>query len=108
KSFRFSYSNPPLQQMSSRDEELAPLIRRVFLPEEAEFWCDVDISQQEFRHVTHHAFIRNLSGAAVAVERYRNDPNTDFHEMVSEITGLQRKDAKAVNFVKIYGAGEKN
>jgi Mesyanzhinovviridae DNA polymerase len=34
KSFRFSYSNPPLQLMSSRDEELTPLIRGVFLPEE--------------------------------------------------------------------------
>ena len=36
KSFRFSYSNPPLQQMPSRDKELGPLIRRVFLPEEGE------------------------------------------------------------------------
>ena len=34
KSFRFSYSDPPLQQMTSRDKELAPLIRGVFLPEE--------------------------------------------------------------------------
>ena len=41
KSFRFSYSNPPLQQMPSRDQELGPLIRRVFLPEEGELWCDV-------------------------------------------------------------------
>ena len=28
KSFRFSYSNPPLQQMPSRDPELGPLIRQ--------------------------------------------------------------------------------
>ena len=42
KSFRFSYSNPPLQQMPSRDPELGPLIRRVFLPEEGEIWCDAD------------------------------------------------------------------
>jgi DNA polymerase I-like protein with 3'-5' exonuclease and polymerase domains len=47
RSFRFSYSNPPLQQMPSRDEELAPLIRNVFLPEEGEVWCKPDISQQE-------------------------------------------------------------
>ena len=49
KSFRFSYSDPPLQQMPSRDEELGPLIRSVFLPEEGEIWCTVDCSQQEFR-----------------------------------------------------------
>ena len=36
RSFRFSYSNPPLQQMPSRDPELGPLIRSVFLPEEGE------------------------------------------------------------------------
>ena len=105
KSFRFSYSNPPLQQMPSRDDELGPLIRCVFLPEEGELWCDVDCSQQEFRHVVHHAFIRNLQGAKEAVERYRTVPGTDFHALVSEITGLGRKDAKNVNFAKMYGAG---
>jgi putative DNA primase/helicase len=107
RSFRFSYSNPPLQQMPSRDEELAPLIRSVFLPEQGETWCTVDCSQQEFRFVVHHAFIRNLPGAEQAVERYRNDPDTDFHVMVSDITALLRKDAKNVNFAKIYGAGVK-
>ena len=70
RSFRFSYSNPPLQQMPSRDKELGPLIRSVFLPEEGEIWCTVDCSQQEFRFVVHHAIIRNLPGAKEAVERY--------------------------------------
>src|SRR5262249_19300304 len=107
RSFRFSYSNPPLQQMPSRDEELAPLIRRVFLPEEGELWCTVDCSQQEFRFVVHHAAIRNLPGATTARERYRNDPDTDFHEMASAMTALVRKDAKGFNFAKIYGAGVK-
>jgi DNA polymerase I-like protein with 3'-5' exonuclease and polymerase domains len=107
RSFRFSYSNPPLQQMPSRDEELAPLIRRVFLPEESETWCTVDCSQQEFRFVVHHAFIRKLPGAKEAVERYRNDPDTDFHILASELTSLPRKDAKNANFAKIYGAGTK-
>ena len=55
KSLRFSYSDPPLQQMPSRDEELGPLIRSVFLPEEGEVWCKPDVSQQEFRFVVHHA-----------------------------------------------------
>ena len=39
RSSRFSYSNPPLQQMPVRDKELGPLIRSVFLPEEGEIWC---------------------------------------------------------------------
>jgi DNA polymerase I-like protein with 3'-5' exonuclease and polymerase domains len=105
RSFRFSYSDPPLQQMPSRDKELGPLIRSVFLPENDEIWCTVDCSQQEFRLVVHHAIIRNLPGAKEAAERYQNDPDTDFHALAGEITGIPRDDAKAVNFAKIYGAG---
>ena len=48
RSLRFSYSHPPLQQMTAHDEELAPLIRGVFLPEEGEVWAKPDVSQQEF------------------------------------------------------------
>ena len=104
RSFRFSYSHPPLQQMPSRDKELGPLIRSVFLPEDGEIWCTVDCSQQEFRFVVHHAIIRNLPGAKQAAERYYNDPDTDFHALAGEITGIPRDDAKGVNFAKIYGA----
>jgi DNA polymerase I-like protein with 3'-5' exonuclease and polymerase domains len=107
KSFRFSYSNPPLQQMPKRDEELGPLIRGVFLPEEDEVWATPDASQQEFRLVVHYANQHRLPRAAEAVARYRDDPDTDFHAFAASITGLDRKDAKAVNFAKIYGAGVK-
>ena len=94
--------------MPSRDEELGPLIRSVFLPEEGEIWCTVDCSQQEFRFVVHHAVIRNLPGAKEAVERYRNDPDTDFHALAERDHRLAaRDDAKSVNFAKIYGAGVK-
>ena len=91
--------------MPSRDKELGPLIRSVFLPEEGEIWCKADISQQEFRFVVHHALLRNLPGAKEAAEQYRNNPDADFHAIVAEMTGLDRDMAKAVNFAKIYGAG---
>jgi hypothetical protein len=42
KSFRFSISEPPLQQMPKRDEKLTPLIRGVFLPEEGQVWAELD------------------------------------------------------------------
>jgi DNA polymerase-1 len=106
RSFRFSYSNPPLQQMPANDEELAPLIRRVFLPENNnEYWASSDASQQEFRFVVHHANQHKLRKAAEAVARYRSDPNTDFHEFAATLTSLKRKAAKGVNFAYIYGAG---
>jgi DNA polymerase I-like protein with 3'-5' exonuclease and polymerase domains len=105
KSFRFSYNDPPLQQMPSRDEELAPLIRGVFLPEEGEVWAKPDASQQEFRLVVHYANRHNLRKATEAVARYREDPDADFHALAATLTGLDRTAAKAVNFAKIYGAG---
>ena len=107
KSFRFSYSDPPLQQMPSRDKELAPLIRGIFLPEEGEIWAKPDASQQEFRLVVHYANQHGLRKAAEALARYRDDADTDFHALAATITGLERNDAKAVNFAKIYGAGVK-
>src|SRR5262249_55827576 len=107
RSFRFSYSHPPLQQMPKHDEELAPLIRSVFLPEEGEIWASCDISQQEFRLVVHFAMRKRLTGAAAARDRYINDPGTDFHAYASELTGgkLSRQDGKTFNFMTIYGAG---
>ena len=104
-SLRFSYSDPPLQQMPARDKELAPLVRGVFLPEEGEVWAKPDISQQEFRFVVHYAVLRNLPRAKEAADLYRADPDADFHVMVADMTGLERESAKAVNFAKIFGAG---
>ena len=63
---RFSYSNPPLQQIPSRDPKLGPLIRGVFLPEAGEHWAKADVSQQEFR------LVRALRRAAPAAGRPRS------------------------------------
>jgi DNA polymerase I-like protein with 3'-5' exonuclease and polymerase domains len=105
RSLRFSYSDPPLQQMAARDEEIAPLIRGVFLPEEGGVWAKPDVSQQEFRFIVHYAVKFGLQRAREAADRYRADPNTDFHEVAAEMTGLERPPAKDCNFAKAFGAG---
>jgi putative DNA primase/helicase len=105
RSLRFSYSSPPLQLMPAHDEELAPLIRGVFLPEEGEVWAKPDLSQQEFRFIVHYAARHRLSKAAEAVALYRNDPHTDFHKLVSEWTERDRQISKGTNFAKAFGAG---
>jgi DNA polymerase I-like protein with 3'-5' exonuclease and polymerase domains/RecA-family ATPase len=107
-STRFSYSDPPLQQMPKHDEELAPLIRRVFLPEDGEIWLTADASQQEYRLLVHYAEEHNLTGAQEAAERYRTNPETDFHVLVAEIIRRDRKMSKGVNFGKLYGMGPKS
>ncbi|MCL2429972.1 MAG: DNA polymerase, partial [Alphaproteobacteria bacterium] len=104
-SCRIIYSNPPLQQMPARDEEMAPLFRGVFLPEEGEAWAAPDVSQQEFRFAVHFADQHHLRDADKAVRRYQENPDADFHALVGEMTGLSRVDAKQINFGKIYGMG---
>lgn len=112
---RFSYADPPLQQMPSRGEmflddwpltqDIADALRGLFLPESGEKWFSPDYSQQEYRLIVHYASILKCDKADEAVAKYVNDPNTDFHNMVVEMTGLTRKRAKDVNFAKSYGAG---
>ena len=114
RSHRFSYSDPPLQQMPSRPdpvetwkitEIIAQQLRMSFEPEEGELWFAPDYSQQEYRLIVHYAFLLECTKAEEAVAKYNKDPNTDFHNLVVDMTGLTRRRAKDVNFAKAYGAG---
>lgn len=105
KTSRFAYSDPPLQQMPSRDPEIADDIRGCFEPEEGEVWGALDYSQQEYRLIVHFASLCKVAGADKPVAMYRENPKTDFHTMVAEMTGLPRRRAKDVNFAKAFGAG---
>ncbi len=115
RSHRFSYSDPPLQQMPSpksgtaEQKRIGLLIRSMFLPEEAEYWYKIDYSQQEYRMMVHFASLLDPKPGKVddAVEKYRTDRNTDFHSLVVEMTGLDRQQAKNTNFAKAFGAGVK-
>src|SRR5262249_48944706 len=100
RSFRFSYSHPALQQMPKHDKTLAPLIRRVCLPEAGEDWCTADVSQQEFRLAVHYAVRHKLTRAEDMAQRYRDDAGTDFHAMAAEWARITRQDGKTVNFAK--------
>lgn len=102
---RFSSSDPNLQNIPTRDEELGPLMRSLFLPDEGHLWYARDWSQIEYRLIVHYASLLNLPGAADAVAKYRTDPKTDFHRVVAEMAKLDRKDAKNLNFGIAYGEG---
>jgi len=97
---RFSSSNPNLQQIP--DDEL---VRSLFIPDEGKHWACLDYSQQEPRVLLHYAYLRKLRGAEEAVEKFRNDPNADFHRIVSEMAGIPRKEAKTINLGMFYGMG---
>ena len=108
---RISMNNPNLQQIPARDPELGPMIRSLFLPEEGDQWAAIDFSQQEPRILVHYAHVfgeqrgQPLRGAKDFVDRYNQDPSTDFHTMVSEMTNISRKRAKTVGLGILYGMG---
>lgn len=101
---RLSCSNPNIQQQPSRDPEIAPIWRSIYLPDKELLAC-ADYSQQEPRILVHYAELVGARGSKEAGDKYRNDPNTDFHSMMSDITGLDRKTAKAVFLGMCYGMG---
>jgi DNA polymerase I-like protein with 3'-5' exonuclease and polymerase domains len=104
---RLSSSTPNMQNIPARDEEMAPLIRSMFLPEEGEDWERHDLNQIEYRLLAHYA---RGPGAEECREAYRNDPKTDYHKLCAEWCGidpedkLKRKRVKNINFAKGYGA----
>lgn len=102
---RFSSSNPNLQQVPVRQPQMNTRIRGLFLPEEGQRWCAADYSQQEPRLTIHYAEERNCSRGAEAAQRYRDNPDTDYHSFVAELTGLERKKAKTINLGLAYGMG---
>jgi len=104
---RFSSSNPNLQQVPARDQELAPLIRDLFLPEEGEDWVCADYAQQEPRVLVHYASLKNIDSALIARDSYHQDENTDFHQMVADMAEIPRKQAKTINLGLFYGMGQK-
>lgn len=81
---RLSCSDPNLQQQPARDE-FAKMWRSIYIPEDGELWASADYSQQEPRWLTHYAELCGLSGAHEAAQKYRDDPTTDNHDMMTRI-----------------------
>ena len=106
---RISMSNPNLQQIPARNPEMSRKIRGLFLPEEGEQWASMDFDQQEPRILVHFASLtgrQGLTGSDDFVNAYRTDPKTDFHQMVADIAGIPRKQAKTINLGIMYGMGQ--
>ena len=102
---RFSMSNPNLQQIPARHKELGPMIRSIFIPEENCKWGSFDYSQQEPRILVHYAKLQNLEGVDGIVEAYQKG-DADFHQVVADMAGIERKQAKTINLGLMYGMGK--
>ncbi len=100
---RISSTEPNLQNIPMR-MELGRRIRKVFVPMEGYVFVDADYSQIELRILAH------MSGDEQLIEAYKMDEDIHritaskvFHTPFEEVTDLQRRNAKAVNFGIVYG-----
>lgn len=108
---RLSCEHPNLQQQPARDD-FSTFWRSIYLPEEGKLWASNDYSQQEPRMAVHYASLsKGQIGhqawvkACEARDKYRNDPNTDNHQMMADMAGIKRKDAKEIYLGLSYGMG---
>ena len=100
---RISSTEPNLQNIPMR-MELGRRIRKVFVPAQGCIFLDADYSQIELRILAH------MSGDEQLIEAYHMDQDIHritaskvFHVPFEEVTDLQRRNAKAVNFGIVYG-----
>ena len=100
---RISSTEPNLQNIPVR-MELGREIRKVFVAREGCTFVDADYSQIELRILAH------MSGDERLIEAYREAQDIHaitasqvFHIPLDQVTPLQRRNAKAVNFGIVYG-----
>lgn len=100
---RISSTEPNLQNIPIR-MELGRQIRKVFIPKDGFCFMDADYSQIELR------VLASMSGDERLIEAYRSHADIHrttasqvFHIPFEEVTDLQRRNAKAVNFGIVYG-----
>lgn len=100
---RLSSTDPNLQNIPVRIE-LGKLIRKVFHPAEGSLFVDSDYSQIELRLLAHMSGDENLISAfRNHQDIHRSTAALVFHVPFDEVTPLQRRNAKAVNFGIVYG-----
>lgn len=117
RSGRLSSSTPNLQNIPARDDELAPLIRGMFIPDEGHVaWRKYDYSQIEYRFLIHFAV---GPGSDDVRAHFNRHPDTDYHEMALDLVAPEagwdistaalrkqhRRPIKNINFGLIYGMG---
>jgi DNA polymerase I len=103
---RLSSTDPALQQITKRDKENAAILRAMFLPDEGDDWLCADYSQVDFRCAAH------LINDPAVIAAYAEDPTLDYHQVVSDMTGIPRNPAyagapntKQINLGLAFGAG---
>lgn len=100
---RISSTDPNLQNIPMR-MELGRLIRKAFIPQEGFLFIDADYSQIELRVLAHLSDDKTMQKAfSDHVDIHATTASEVFDVPMEEVTSLQRRNAKAVNFGIVYG-----
>lgn len=103
---RLSITNPALQQIPSRDVAIKSLVRPIFKADYGAQWLGLDWSQFEFRVANHYGQVPAI------LKAYADNPKLDFHQLVSDMTGIPRNaqyaggpSSKAINLGLAFNMG---
>ena len=103
---RLSSTEPNLQNIPVRTD-LGAEIRKMFVPKEGHVLVDADYSQIELRVLAHIADDKTMQAAFCGgVDIHTATAAQVFGVGVEDVTALQRRHAKAVNFGIVYGISE--
>lgn len=104
---RMSCSGPNMQQIpnAKKHKELGELIRGAYVSSPGKLWASLDFAAQEPRLQVHYASLIDAEGADLLVAEYNKNPELDLHQIVSDMTGVSRNEAKTINLGLAYGMG---
>lgn len=95
---RFSYSAPNLQNVPKEDSnELKYYVRKCFVPRPGYCFVMIDYDQQEYRMMV------DLAGEHQLIKKIHD--GMDVHTATGEMMGVDRRTAKTINFMLLYGGG---
>ena len=103
---RLSSTEPNLQNIPVRTD-LGSEIRKMFVPSPGSVLVDADYSQIELRVLAHIADDQTMQQAFCSgVDIHTATAAQVFNTPIDDVTALQRRNAKAVNFGIVYGISE--
>lgn len=106
---RLSSTDPNLQQQPTRDPDIGPLWRRIYLADEGAEWASLDFSAQEPRWLVDFAAKAGCIGAAAVRDAYRANPAMDLYIVLRDMAGWQgdegRQLAKTIYLGLAYNMG---
>lgn len=95
---RFSYSDPNLQNLTEESESDNEFkIRKSLIPRDGFCWVSIDFDQLEYR------LMLDYSGEDELIEKVKS--GLDIHTATAQMMGVDRKYAKTLNFMLLYGGG---